>query len=275
MTSQPEYWNDAAGRAWVAGQALLDAQLAPFGALAMEAARVAPGDRVLDVGCGCGATTLELADRVGPAGHVVGIDVSAPMLARARERVHRANAELRLGDATTLPLEPAAFDVLYSRFGVMFFEQPVAAFAHLKTALVTGGRVALVAWQAMDKNAWVTVPAAAVADLVTLPPLGDGGEPGPFAWADRERARDILAAAGYRGVDVAGRELDVLVGGSVPLEQAVAFTIDFGPLRRVLEEAPEGVRRTAARRITDALARHQSGGAVRLPAAVWIVTARA
>src|SRR5262245_28309639 len=126
MTSQAEYWNEAGGAAWVDGQAQLDAQLAPFGALAMEAAAIRSGEVVLDVGCGCGATAVELATLVGTSGRVVGLDVSAPMLERARERVSGLPVELLLGDAATYPLPPASFDVLFSRFGVMFFEDPPA-----------------------------------------------------------------------------------------------------------------------------------------------------
>ena len=147
MSSQAEYWNDAGGVSWVDGQAQLDAQLAQFGALAIDAAAVQSGEVVLDVGCGCGATTEDLASLVGTSGRVVGLDVSAPMLARARERLAGRPVELLLGDAATFALPAHSFDVLFSRFGVMFFEEPLAAFAHLRGALKLGGRVAMVVWQ--------------------------------------------------------------------------------------------------------------------------------
>jgi SAM-dependent methyltransferase len=275
MSSQAEFWNEAGGLAWVAGQEFLDAQLAPFGALALDAAAVAAGESVLDVGCGCGATTAELATLVGPAGRVVGLDVSAPMLARARERVSGRPVELRLGDAATVPLEAGAFDVCVSRFGVMFFDDPGAAFGHLRGALAPGGRIAWVVWQSTAVNPWVTVPAAAVADLTGPLPFGGPGEPGPFSLDDPGHVRGLLDGAGFAGVELAGYELAMVVGGGLPLDDAVAFTVDHGPLRRVLDTTDADTRAVATERLTAALAPYASPSGVVLPAAVWVVTGRA
>ena len=274
MSSQAEYWNDAGGVSWVDGQALLDAQLAQFGALAIEAAAVQPGEVVLDVGCGCGATTEELSALVGTSGRVVGLDVSAPMLARARERLSGRPVELLLGDAATFALPARSFDVLFSRFGVMFFEEPPAAFAHLRGALKPGGRVAMVVWQSLSANAWATVPIEAVADIVEPPALGGAGEPGPFSLSDHDGVLTMLRAAGYTDVDLTGHEMDVTVGGGLPLPAAVEFTLDHGPVRRVLASASAEVRAAATERVAAALSPYDGPEGVRMPAAVWVVTAR-
>lgn len=274
MSSQAEYWNDAGGVSWVDGQAQLDAQLAQFGALAIEAAAVESGEVVLDVGCGCGATTEELALLVGASGRVVGLDVSAPMLARARERLSGRPVELLLGDAATVALPARSFDVLFSRFGVMFFDDPLAAFAHLRGALKPGGRVAMVVWQSLSANAWVTVPVAAVADMVEPPALGSAGEPGPFSLSDPDGVLAMLRAAGYTDVDLTGHEMDITVGGGLPLQAAVEFTLEHGPLRRVLASASPEVRAAAADRVAVALSAYNGPSGVRMPAAVWVITAR-
>ncbi len=161
---QIQYWNEQRGRAWVAQQELIEAQLAPLGRHAMDRAAIAAGERVLDVGCGCGQTTLELARRVGPRGSVLGADISSVMLGRARELAGAAgatNVRFEEADAQTHAFPPAGFDVLFSRFGVMFFADPRAAFANLRTALRPGARVAFVCWQALPLNPWMAVPLAA------------------------------------------------------------------------------------------------------------------
>lgn len=275
MSSQAEYWNDAGGVSWVDGQAQLDDQLAPLGALAIDAAAVQPGEVVLDVGCGCGATTADLASLVGTAGRVVGLDISAPMLERARERLSGLPVEILLGDAATFALPRGSFDVLFSRFGVMFFDEPEAAFAHLRGALRVGGRVSIVVWQSLSANDWVTVPVAAVADVVEPPALGGAGEPGPFSLGDPDHLRETLRAAGFADVDLMGHETDISVGGGLGLAAAVDFTLDHGPLRRVLAAASPDVRAAARQRIATALADYDGPSGVRMGAAVWVVTARA
>ena len=274
MSSQAEYWNDAGGVSWVTGQAQLDAQLAPFGTLAIEAAAIQPGEAVLDVGCGCGATTEELAALVGSSGRIVGLDVSAPMLERARERLSGKPVELLLGDAATFALPAGSFDVLFSRFGVMFFDEPQGAFAHLRGALKVGGRVAMVAWQSQSANPWATVPIDAVADIVEPPALGGAGEPGPFSLSDHDALLALLRGAGYTDVDLTGHEVDITVGGGLPLPAAVAFTLDHGPVRRVLSTASPEIRAAANERVTAALSAYDGPSGVRMPAAVWVITAR-
>ena len=275
MPTQAEYWNEAGGSSWVAGQEELDAQLAPFGALALEAASFRPGEAVIDVGCGCGATTIAIAARVGETGRVVGLDVSAPMLARARERISEPNVELVLGDAATAPLPDASFDAVFSRFGVMFFDDAGATFAHLRAALRPGGRMALVVWQDLTRNPWITVPAAAVEGLVKPLVLGDSDEPGPFSLGDPDHLRTLLETAGYSDVDLTGHELAMTIGGGLASVAAVAFTIEHGPLRHVLATAAPDIVAAATERVAAALAPYDGPAGVRMDSAVWVVTARA
>jgi len=274
-STQAEFWNTAGGESWVRGQRELDLQLELFGALALDRAAVQPGEAVLDVGCGCGTTTAELAARVGPSGRVVGADISAPMLERARATVTAPHVEFLLGDAGSMPLPTGAFDVLFSRFGVMFFDDPVAAFAHLRAALRASGRIACVVWQPITANPWATVPFAAVADLVEPISLGDADTPGPFSFGDSDRLRDVLARAGFANVELEGCEPDVVLGGGLSFDDSVDFAVDHGPLRRVLESASEEVRGEARVRLRAALEPFATDAGVVLRSAVWVGTARA
>jgi SAM-dependent methyltransferase len=276
---QIAYWNAQTGERWVGQQALLDAQIEALGLAAMERAQPAPGERALDVGCGCGQTTLQLAERVAPTGSVVGIDVSAPMLARARERAAShpgAGVRIRFenADAQTAALEPC--DLVFSRFGVMFFADPAAAFANLARALRPGGRLAFVCWQAVDRNPWVLVPLRAIAGIVPLPPPPAPGAPGPFSFADPERVRGILAAAGFAEVEVEREEGELAIGAGGGLERAVEFSLQMGPVGAALREAgaTDAARGRAAAAIREALAPLVTPAGVRAGYAVWIATAR-
>ncbi len=271
---QIDYWNEKAGHAWVSLQDRLDRQLQPLGDAAMTALAPGPGERVLDIGCGAGATTLLLADAVGPAGHVTGLDVSEPMLGLARQRgAGRDNIGWVLADASTHRFAPASRDLLFSRFGVMFFGDPVAAFANLRTALRPGGRLAFVCWRPFDENPWMRVPLHAVyaAGVQRVPKPGPE-DPGPYAFADPDRVRRILTSAGWSEpvltpVDVS---LDVAAGGG--LEQAVEQATHIGAASRALRDAPEELRPAAIAAIREALAPHVRDENVPLPGAVWVVT---
>ena len=274
---QIAYWNER-GKQWVAVNDMLDAMIGPLGRHALDRARVAAGEAVLDVGCGCGDTTLELARRVGPSGRVLGIDISAPMLGRARERARVAgttHVTFEQADAQTHAFAAASFDLIFSRFGVMFFVDPTAAFANLRPALRSGGRLTFVCWQGFPQNPWMAVPLMAAAAHITLPPPPAPGAPGPFSFADGQRVRSILSDAGFADVTVDALEEPLTLAGSGGLEAAVEFALTgVGPLAAAVRDAGPAAAAPVRAAVREALAPYVTGDSVRLPSATWIVSAR-
>ncbi|MBX3024021.1 methyltransferase domain-containing protein [bacterium] len=275
---QITYWNQQAGPTWVAVQASIDQQIRPLGRLAMDRAGLRPGLRVLDVGCGCGDTTIELAARVAPGGEVLGVDISAPMLTRAGQQARAANvtnARFEIADAQIAQFPAGAFDVLFSRFGVMFFADPAAAFANLRSALRAGGQLAFACWQSMMDNPWMTVPMAAALQHLPPPPIPAPGAPGPFAFADPDHVRGILEAAGFTAVALEPVRMTLSVGGGQDLDATVDFLLRMGPTARALREAddPELPPLVAAS-VREALRPYQTAAGVQMDSASWIVTAR-
>ena len=272
---QIAYWNADGGENWVALQKYMDAQLEPYGLRAMDALAPASGERLLDVGCGSGQTSLALGQAVGAGGTVVGLDVSRPLLDLARRRASEsgaANVSFLEADAQTYGFAPASFDAVFSRFGVMFFADPPAAFANIRRAVKPGGRLAFVCWRTPAENDFMTVQlAAAAAQLPPLPPPTPGA-PGPFAFADPARVRHILSSAGFRDIDLT--PCDRKIGGG-DLEQTVTMSLNIGLLGRALLEHPEK-RALVIDDVREALRPHvDEDGIVRLGSATWIVTARA
>lgn len=267
---QIAYWNGRAGAAWTDLHDRTDEMFLPITAALMDAARLRPGERVLDVGCGCGDTTLRAAAALGPGGAVVGIDVSEPMLAQARARgAGHANASFRLEDAATARFDPP-FDAGISRFGVMFFNDPIAAFRNIGQSLRPGGRIVFVCWQHPKENEWVSVPMRAAKPFIpdVAPPTP--GTPGPFAFAERSRVEEILVGSGFVDVDISPRQDRLSMGRDA--DDALAQLRRIGPLARaVVEVAPEvGERALAAAR--DAVV-SQAGEGLTLTGATWLVTA--
>src|SRR5512145_2332607 len=230
---QRSYWNEQAGPVWVANQERLDQQIRPHGELALAALAPARGERVLDLGCGCGETALALAQRVGAKGFVLGVDLSEPMLARARQRAAAAGLgqlEFLAADAQTAALGEARFDAAFSRFGVMFFAAPEVAFGNVRRALVPGGRIAFVCWRPVSENAWVLVPMQAAAPLFpSLPAPPPPDAPGPFSFGDAGRVRRILEAAGFEDIQIEPADLAMTPGGG-DLDAAAEIFLDVGPL---------------------------------------------
>lgn len=268
---QAMYWNELGGRTWAEMADLLDRQIAGVSARTLEALAPQAGERLLDVGCGCGHTSLELAARVGPQGEVVGVDISSVLLDIARQRAAGVdNISFIEADAQTHPLEGASFDGLFSRFGVMFFADPKAAFRNLNAALKPGGRLAFVAWRGLMENPWMMRPLAAAARRVAPPAPPPPGAPGPFAFADRDRLRDILGCAGFNDITI--QSVDTPIGGLSP-EDALKLAMRVGPLGALLRENPEAAPKVVedVRKVLEA---HAQEGAVWMDGAVWIVTAR-
>jgi SAM-dependent methyltransferase len=258
-------------RAWAEIREPLEHQLAPLGRRALAALAPRPGESVLDIGCGGGETALDLARLVAPHGSVVGIDLSAAVLAFARraaagcERVRFVQA-----DAEVFAFEPASFDAAFSRFGVMFFADPVAAFINIRRSLRPKGRLAFVCWRALQQNALDLVPLRAASAHLPPQPAHDADAPGPFAFASPERVRGILQRAGFRKIEIAAHDEQV---GSGDLDTMLAVCSRVGALGRILRENPE-LRAAALPAVRSALAAHDGTDGVRLNAATWVVTAR-
>ncbi len=272
---QIEFWKGDVGRRWADNHARTDGVLREIGELLFRFAGVQGGERVLDVGCGAGATTLACAGLVAPGGSVVGLDVSAPLLEVARRRVAEAGVatiELVLADAAAHAFAPAEFDRVISRLGVMFFGDPPAAFANIRRGMRPGARLAFVCFRTMAECPWFALPwGAARAQLPDLP-TPDPDAPGPFAFGRAERVRAILDAAGFGEVTIEPAEA-MMHGGD--LDKTVEFLVHFGPLARAVAEANEDRRRAASDAARAALAPHAGPDGIRLPAGVWLVGARA
>lgn len=272
---QVEHWNDSETTGdWVRHQERYDRMLEPFAQLILSAAALSPGERVLDVGCGCGTTTLAAARAVAP-GAVAGVDLSAAMLARARENAARAglvNASFEQADAQVHQFA-ASYDVVISRFGVMFFADPVAAFANLLAATRPGGRLAFACWKPLADNEWLLVALAALTGHVPMPDPGEPDAPGMFSLSSTDRMRRVLSDAGWRDVRAASECRPVLVGGGT-LDEAVSYLSRRSIVRRMLAEVDQATRDRAIGSLRDALARRSDGDQVRLAASVWLVTAQ-
>jgi SAM-dependent methyltransferase len=273
---QIAYWNGPGGQRWADRQQAQDIVLAPVADVLIDRAGAKAGERIVDVGSGAGATSIAFAQQVGPTGHVMGIDISAPMLARARQVAPPGlPVEFVLADATVYPFVPAGFDLLVSRFGVMFFAEPALSFANLHRALKPSGRLVFACWREPRDNPFFMAPLQAVYQHVPkLPPPGPD-DPGPFAFASEARVQRILREAGFSGIamEPVDLTLDVAIGRG--LDAAVQGALEIGPAARALAEQPPDVVAAATKSIREALAPFASGASVPLRASIWIVTARA
>ena len=268
-------WNGAMGHIWAERQREIDRIIVPFGAAAMREAAPEAGEHVLDIGCGCGDTSIAIARMVGDTGAVVGVDVSQPMLEVARsqgKQAKLARLEFREADASAAEL-PADLDLLFSRFGVMFFNDPLAAFGHMRRSLRKNGRCVFVCWRTPKDNPWAMTPLAAAREAmgITAPPA-DPHAPGPFAFADADRVRRILLGAGFDDIDVTRFDSTIEIGESPRL--AAERAMQIGPSSRLVRElgpASAPVILDAIERAFAAIA--APDGHVRLSGSTWIVSA--
>lgn len=271
--SQFEAWNGDGGQRWVVRADERDRVLAPVADALLAAAAPTPGTRVLDVGCGCGATTLMAATQVGDTGSVTGIDLSAPMLdvARRRARAARAvNTTFVHADAQTYGFELGSVDLVISRFGTMFFSDPDAAFRNVATALTFQGRLCLATWRPLAANEWLAIPGAALLRHADLPPTIHG--PGMFAQSDPDVVAATLRAAGFGTITIDAADVTFTIGQTI--DEAVEYLADSGPGRTLLEAIPEGPARDAALAdVRDSLIGHRDPSGVRLGGGIWLITA--
>ena len=272
-----EFWNGDGGRKWVNYKDRMDITLSPFGQKAIESARILDGERVLDLGCGCGNTTFEIANRVGADGYVQGMDVSRPILAEAKARIltgKERNISFEFSDAQKHVFNSDEFDVIYSRFGVMFFDDPISAFNNIRQSLVAGGRLAFVCWQPIKMNQWVSLPFDVVSKHIPLPPDDDPEQPGAFSLGNKDRLMRVLSEAGYSDISIEPFHSSFNLGAD--LYQAIEFITDMGPASYVINEE-EHSRELIASIVNDLnkeLIPYINGNGVSLDAATWIVTAR-
>jgi SAM-dependent methyltransferase len=267
------FWNGQGGHTWVARQAHTDTTLTPVTEALLAFAAPRTGERVLDVGCGCGGPTLDFARAVGPTGRVAALDISAPMLAEGEARAKAAgiaNVDWRQADPATAALDE--YDLLTSAFGTMFFGEAVGAFAHMRSAANHGARMAIVCWRSLAENPWMEVPMNAVARHLPPRPKPAPHAPGMFAFADPEHVSQVLTASGwvpprFEKLDV---NLDVAAGRG--LEEAVIQSTQIGAVNSWLRNQPAEVVSAAIASLREALASYVNGASVRLPGAMWLVS---
>ena len=272
--AQADYWNRTAGQRWTDRQEEQDLVLRPVSDRLIAAAEPKPGQRVVDIGCGCGDTTIDFAARVAPGGEVLGLDISEPMLARARERAPVSlPARFVLADATVYAFAPGWADLAVSRFGVMFFADPARSFANLRGGLKPGARLVFACWRAAKENPWMMIPLREAKKHAPPLPETNPEDPGPFAFADDARVRRILSAAGFADIVVTPQDLDIDIAIGRGLDAAVAGALGIGPTSRILDGQPEAVRAAAMADIRKAFAERAKGDSVPLGAAIWMVSA--
>jgi SAM-dependent methyltransferase len=271
---QHEFWNSESASRWVTGQARIDRLMAGVTEAALAAAAPKRGENVLDIGCGTGTTLLRLADAVGPEGTALGVDISEQQLELARRRIAasgRTNVRVVLEDASAYAFPPAGFDLAFTRFGVMFFADPPAAFANIRRGMKAGGRLALAVFRPGAENPWATASLAAIRHLVTPPVPPGPEEPGQFSWGDPARVRRILDGAGFR--DVALTPLDVKITLGADAAEAADFAMSMGPGARLLTAVPEATRDAARTAFEEFFRQHQGHEGVTLPGGLWLVSA--
>lgn len=273
--AQANHWTHVTGPVWVQRQQQLDAQLAPFGELARSALRPRAGEAILDVGCGCGSESLRLAQCVGASGRVLGVDISSTMLTAARDAANAgkvANVEFRTADAQNERLNPGTFDAAFSRFGVMFFDDPVKAFGNIHATLTATGRLGFICWAELEENPWMGEIARAVAQYVDMPPPPPPGTPGPFGLCDPDRTRRILSEAGFKNVQLSPVGSEMLIAGGGPVQAAVDLMMSIGPAAAALRE-PRPNAPDLRPVLTSLFQRYITQRGVVMPSKAWLVTA--
>ncbi len=272
-TDQSEIWNGAGGEAWVAAQSLLDRAFGPFERMLAEVVPETSARCVLDVGCGTGATTTAAARRLGATGDCLGIDISGAMIEAARARAAREGVPARFicADAQTYAFEPESVDVIISRFGIMFFDDPAAAFTNLRRAASPGTTLCCIAWRAPAENPFMTTAERVAEPLLPGVSRRVPNEPGQFAFADRARVQDILKRSGWQEVDVA----PIDVSCAFPASELELYLSRLGPVGRALQGADEATRARVIETVRSAFEPYTSGAEVRFTAACWTLRARA
>lgn len=267
---QIDYWNGPDSGKWVRNQQGMDRMLSPFSDHVMDVADIQLGMKILDIGCGCGSTTAELARRAGAAGHVTGVDVSAPMLEIARQTASADNITYLEADASAMA-PGQGFDLLFSRFGVMFFADATAAFTSLAATLRPGGRLAFACWQPLSENHWMLKPVLAAKEHIEMPPRAAPDAPGPFSFADPERVRSVLSAAGFQDIELGSFSQNMKMGDT--LDDALQAALEVGPVGSALKNAEPAAQEKTKDAVRQALSPFETESGIFLPGKIWCVTA--
>jgi SAM-dependent methyltransferase len=272
---QRSFWNGQGGRTWVARQAHTDSILSPVSAALLSRAAARPGEDVVDVGCGCGASTLDIARSVGPLGRVAAFDISGPMLQEARRRSKQAgvtNIEWLEADPSTAAIP--RYDLLVSNFGMMFFGDPVSSFSHMRRSARSAARMVFVCWRQLSENPWVKLPMDAVSSHLPPRPKAPPNAPGMFAFANPDYVAGVLTSAGWEAPRFEKLDLDLDIAAGQGLEEAVAQSTQIGAINSWLRDQPEEVVATATMSLRDCFAEHLEKESVLLPGAMWLVSSR-
>jgi SAM-dependent methyltransferase len=271
---QIAYWNGPIGKVWAKEWQKHDRNHAEITKALLALAKPQAGEHVLDIGCGSGTTTLALAERVGRNGHVLGVDISAPMLTVARARAAAESpAEFIEADVSEYALEPQSFDLAFSQFGVMFFADPVAAFGNIRRGVKDGGRLAFACWRHPHEHLWAFIPESAAKPFLPPSPPSDPNAPGRYAFHDPDRVKSVLLQAGFHAPLL--EKLDVRTFAGATPEEAASSAIDAGPLQRTLADVDEATRTKVRAAVTEALAKEMGPDGIYLTSAAWLVRAAA
>lgn len=271
-----EDWTGEVGDRWLAHAKTFESMISPAGQALLDFAAFGVGEKVVDIGCGCGATSLEIADAVGTSGTVLGFDIAPQLIREAKKRAELKRAEnisFAVGDAETDAIEGQPYDRLISRFGVMFFRDSVAAFSNMRSWLSPGGKLDFACWAGPEENPWMGVIGQIVGQHIEMPEADPDG-PGPFRFADKELVRDILDKAGYSNIEVTGWQGESLLGGyGATPESAVDFILDGLDMKKaILAQNPDALEMIKSELI-DAIRPFYRDNAVRMGAGIWLVSA--
>ena len=269
---QIAYWNGPTGEKWAKYQSEMDRNLADATAGVLKLSAPQPGENVLDIGCGAGETAWRIAEMVGPGGKILGVDISQPLLAQAQGHAKAKNVRFEEADASTYPFKPE-FDLIFSRFGVMFFDDPIAAFTNIRKAAAKDGRLAFVCWRPVAENEWTMLPMAAAKPHLPEQAAPDPFAPGPFAFADSQRVKSILTKAGFRDVTI--EKLDGVMDLGPSAEHAGFQMTNLGPVSRALRDESDATRAKVLEAVTAAFAKSQKPGQNITPGiACWLIGAK-
>jgi ubiquinone/menaquinone biosynthesis C-methylase UbiE len=271
-----EYWNGVGGDKWVDLHKKTNEFLLPLGQKAMDVAAIVEGDLALDIGCGCGETSFDMANIVSATGHINGLDISRPIITEARvnkKQLGVKNVTFQCGDAQVFELDEGLYDLIYSRLGVMFFDDPVAAFINMRGALDKNGRLVFVCWQPVIENQWISKPLNIISKYIDLPEPTDFNAPGPFSFSEPSKVKDILTKAGFTKIEISAYNCPVNFGDNTV--EAAHFLTQMGPAGNAISSAEPSPKILASisSEIEQAIAPYFTTKGIMLGAATWIVTA--